>query len=495
MGTYTITNGTLISTNNITSIGHSGGRGVLNVGGDASVETTTLFLGENGGIGTVNFDDGVVSCNGSTLVGFSLNSYGIFNQNGGTFSAQGLLYVGYNGNGAYIQSGGMNRLLGVVIGANNRPSTQGTYEITGGWLQVSNYIHVGANSEGQLIIGGDGIVNANGGVTLAAGSTGTGTLTMTGGVLNTTFIRGGSGSASATFNGGTIVATNVTDGANFISWLDNVMYGPGGLTLDTAGYNVTMATASGANVTAAAGSTFTKTGSGTLTVAAVPPVGNMVVSNGTLALSATCDNASSATAPVERTLELASGATLAVGSGNTLTQPAVSTSGTLASGNLVVTEQINVTVGQSMTVASGATLNLSNARVELMDPENLTEPFDFAVATDGGTIVGVPDGSTLPEGWMVENDGGRRVCIVRIRPLHTVTFDLGEHGIRAGGGELMQTVTNGCAAVAPEVRAIEGYDFDGWDADFGCIVSNATVMAKYVPIARPVSVDNLNINI
>ena len=77
---------------------------------------------------------------------------------------------------------------------------------------------------------------------------------------------------------------------DILSNIDHLKFGLGGLTLDTAGYNVTMATASGANVIASDACTFTKTGNGTLTVNVLPPVGNMVVSNGTLALSATCDN-------------------------------------------------------------------------------------------------------------------------------------------------------------------------------------------------------------
>jgi hypothetical protein len=138
-----------------------------------------------------------------------------------------------------------------------------------------------------LDISGTGEYRAAGGMTVGAN----GTLNVhDGGRLVAKSISTSKSTAKATFDGGTIVATNVTDGANFISGLNNVKYGPGGLTLDTAGYGVTMATASGANVVASDASTFTKIGNGTLTVAEVPSVGNMVVSNGTLSLSASCDN-------------------------------------------------------------------------------------------------------------------------------------------------------------------------------------------------------------
>ena len=67
---------------------------------------------------------------------------------------------------------------------------------------------------------------------------------------------------------------------------------------------------------------------------------------------------------------------------------------------------------------------------------------------------------------------------------HTVTFDLGEHGVRAGGGELMQTVTNEYPAVAPLVAIKQEengwWRFTGWDVSIASITSNAVVNAVYV---------------
>jgi outer membrane protein assembly factor BamB len=61
----------------------------------------------------------------------------------------------------------------------------------------------------------------------------------------------------------------------------------------------------------------------------------------------------------------------------------------------------------------------------------------------------------------------------------TVTFELGEHGTRVGGGELVQTVEYGSAAAAPEVESAEGWSFTGWDTDFSSVVSDMTVNAEY----------------
>jgi hypothetical protein len=95
------------------------------------------------------------------------------------------------------------------------------------------------------------------------------------------------------------------------------------------------------------------------------------------------------TATVERMLEIASGATLAVGDGNTLTQPVLDVGGTLASGTLVVTKGLVVTPDQTMTIASGATLDLSAVtEVALKDASAEVPAGGWVIATSasGGIV-------------------------------------------------------------------------------------------------------------
>ena len=108
-----------------------------------------------------------------------------------------------------------------------------------------------------------------------------------------------------------------------------------------------------------------------------------------------------AASPAARTIRLESGATLSIGTGNTLTQPVVKGSGTVAGGTLVVSDKILVTCGETLT-ASG-TIDLTNAKVELVDPENLTTGFYFIKAAPGATlsIVGKPEAVNLPTGWRI----------------------------------------------------------------------------------------------
>ena len=181
-------------------------------------------------------------------------------------------------------------------------NAKGYLNLNGGTLTVSrgDGFNVGRDGHGTLVQNG-GTLTANEGGTGAGinnvwriawgvGYTGSYTLNDGTAIAKSNFNIGDGGTATYVQNGGTIIATNVTDGVNFITGLNNVTYGPGGLTLDTAGYDVTMATASGA--AAVAGSSFVKAGTGILTMAALPPTDAVVVNNGTLALSGSYDNAS-----------------------------------------------------------------------------------------------------------------------------------------------------------------------------------------------------------
>ena len=73
----------------------------------------------------------------------------------------------------------------------------------------------------------------------------------------------------------------------------------------------------------------------------------------------------------------------------TPTQPVVKGSGTLAGGNLVVTERMNVTPGQSMTVASGATLDLTGADI-VVTGEMPAGGCVIATAPSGGIVAAKP---------------------------------------------------------------------------------------------------------
>ncbi len=110
--------------------------------------------------------------------------------------------------------------------------------------------------------------------------------------------------------------------------------------------------------------------------------------------------AKNAETPVGRTLDLAGG-TLDLG-GNTLIQPNLTgNGGAVRNGTLTITDTIRLNVGDSIT-ASG-TIDLTDAKVEIVDVENLNTPFTFIKPAANGTltVVGTPEAVNLPSGWKI----------------------------------------------------------------------------------------------
>lgn len=119
---------------------------------------------------------------------------------------------------------------------------------------------------------------------------------------------------------------------------------------------------------------------------------------------------------VDRTVAVASGATLDLG-GNTLTQPVVKGDGTIttgAGGKLIVSDKLLVKAGEC--IKASGTIDLSSAKLEIADPENLSESFTFLKPVDGQTltVVGEPTVTNLPKSWKVSVSGDGTGRIFRI---------------------------------------------------------------------------------
>ena len=251
-GTYTITGGSLL-----VNKASNGGADKVYVG-NASNSSGTLNVG---GSGQVQF-----SCHLS--LGSQLDGNG------------GKGYVNVSGNGNLLTTG--NIWIGQTGGET------GEFRQTGGIAQCNGttYVCNEDNSSGLLDISGTGEYRAAGGMTVGAN----GTLNVhDGGRLVAKSISTSKSTAKATFDGGTVVLTNITDGASLFGGFSSITVGAGGLTLDTAGHNVTMANG---GLLAAQGSSIVKDGEGTLSVGSLPQVDTVSVAKGTLALGAGGDNAS-----------------------------------------------------------------------------------------------------------------------------------------------------------------------------------------------------------
>jgi len=60
-----------------------------------------------------------------------------------------------------------------------------------------------------------------------------------------------------------------------------------------------------------------------------------------------------------------------------------------------------------------------------------------------------------------------------------VTFDLGTHGSRSGGGELVQSVPFGSSALAPTIACAAGWAFHHWNQPFANVRSDLAIQAVY----------------
>ncbi len=211
----------------------AGSRGEVTVTG-GTMSNSGLTVGERG-IGTLNINGGTVAdsnANFSDYIGMLGGSKGTVNVTNGQWSTL-QLYVGYTGTGSLnINSGLVQDITSAadVVGYASRgavtitsgtwsnaglilgyyDSGTGTLEMTGGVLNTasssSQGLFVGFHGEGTLTLGGSSVINvAIGPLTLAKYAEGVGTLNLGGsdgrvGTLNVSTISGGSGKATVNFN-------------------------------------------------------------------------------------------------------------------------------------------------------------------------------------------------------------------------------------------------------------------------------------------------------
>ena len=132
---------------------------------------------------------------------------------------------------------------------------------------------------------------------------------------------------------------------------------------------------------------------------------------------------------------------------------------------------------------NGASVNATNA-VAVVEVDGVV----LSAASGSGFAEWVPssDGiytlthKVLSGGLQIGETFSSEFLVTGFTPCWTVTFDLDGHGMRTGGGELVQSVTNGCIAVVPTVTANEGWTFTGWSGDVtAAIVGNTTFTAQW----------------
>lgn len=273
--------------------------------------SSELWIGQNGGSGTYNLSGtGALNINNYLAIGRAGNgANGSLTMTGGSINqaVNGVFIVGDNSQGAFLQNAGPATAREFWIG--NGGAGNGNYDLSGtASLTVNGWAVIGRGGVGimnmsggtftktgdagnHLIIasGGNGFLNQTGGNvistlsdtyvaengtaiwTLSGGSAtmsvvrlglngaGSGTFNLYGGTLTANEIAGGSGNANFNFGGGTLVAGA---SGNFMHDVDVVNVEAGGAIINTAGFNVIVASALLDN----GGGALTKSGLGSLTL-------------------------------------------------------------------------------------------------------------------------------------------------------------------------------------------------------------------------------------
>ena len=291
-GELTVDGGNVTFEKGLNLPGNRSTTGIMNIKSGNLTSTGYVDFGGTGGKESwIVQSGGTVTLSGASWFGRFNGGPAIYELSAGTFSQTGgSLHLGQISGGVchFNQSGGRMTVGNVeFILAYNGSS--GTFTQTGGELVSEHEIWVGRDGTAAFNVGGTVTLATGKGLSLGhrvAGSTGSFTLND-GGVLTTSYLRKGAGTAKATFAGGKIVAKDANNASDFIRNISDVTYADGGLTVDTAGYNVTM---QGNTVTSVErGSALVKTGAGTLTTDDLPPVDTVKVEQGTLTLASGAD--------------------------------------------------------------------------------------------------------------------------------------------------------------------------------------------------------------
>jgi hypothetical protein len=135
-----------------------------------------------------------------------------------------------------------------------------------------------------------------------------------------------------------------------------------------------------------------------------------IVANGTLGPDVLPVLSETSTLGFAESISVASGATLDL-NGKTVSHPVIAGAGTVQSGTLTVTEKIRVNAGKKLSF-SGVTLDLTGTTVEVADTDNLSTAFVFAESDTA--ITGTPASGV--KGWKVKKSAdGKTLTLAKVK--------------------------------------------------------------------------------
>jgi fibronectin-binding autotransporter adhesin len=271
-GTLTIGNGTTgnISGGGSLLIANAAADAAVNINSGSLTDTiSTLFVGGNGGTasgaaGALNLSTGTLTATAadgdatSGVFGENAGTYGALNVSGGVLSTS-RLYVGYNGTGAVLISGGTVNVTGgtygVIIDRGGAATASDVVTVSGGTLSTvaADGIYVGfaqVNPEsGITVLNNTGGTISNPGSPITLYQYGTSVLNLDAGTTQAGYVTGGTGTNDLNFNGG-ILKGGTTGSSVFVSTAVgnayvNGAFGSfnGGAVIDVNGLSETVAAA------------------------------------------------------------------------------------------------------------------------------------------------------------------------------------------------------------------------------------------------------------
>ena len=369
--TYTGTTRVISGTLEASGTGALGANPTLNIEGGGLVFSggthATTTTGTLGSIASGGVNEPSITVRGvATQVTFNQLNIGANANAGrlvvesGTLNATTIL-TGQNASA--LAGGGLLQTGGVVNVTNLRSANNGAslIEVSGGTFNMGNggtssKLVEGGN--GTLTISGSGLVQllgSNGNSTFnLATSAGSGTINLNGGTLSVGgFAKGNStGSTVINLNGGILQARS--NSTNFLGNLANttVRVGNGGLTVDTNGFDITIA----APLVANGNGGLSKTGSGTLTLNGTNTfTGVTTVQSGTLRASSSGALASTSSVVVSN------GGSLLVTANESVSNSA---SLNLAGGTLALSGNVTETVG-ALTLSANSSIDFGEGNATL----------------------------------------------------------------------------------------------------------------------------------
>lgn len=217
-----VVNGGRISTGS-PSMGYNGGHGFATINSGTWSVNGPLNLGmSGGGDGTLAVNGGQVNSSGTSILGADAGATGTVTISAGGWTNSGVVQVGNSGSGSMVVDGGLLNTGDMILGA--RSGGSGTVTVTGG-RAINSYLYAGyaAGANGDITVAGGTLTSRN---NSSIGLSGTGSLTLTSGTVNSsaTFpgmnvgfaagstgsvtVRGGLLDASSPSGAGTLVVGN-----------------------------------------------------------------------------------------------------------------------------------------------------------------------------------------------------------------------------------------------------------------------------------------------